>query len=190
MLFVEAGAVLPMVDPISGETAERMVMLRYGVRRRAMFPKMLFGGGVAIAVIQGLLQRHVEIPSLVGELSFLAIVVGLLAPAFLRKIEFHIFVTLETMKKRQRIGWAFLAVLIPFVILGLITLFLPVPEWMVGVCLILLLLLLMGSAASWHMQRRLKCGRRNGDSFEIWRVHPDALLLLMLIQDRKKVTKS
>ena len=172
VLLAEEGAVFPMVDPYTGESEERMTMMRLAVYRRVLWPRWLFAGGLALTIM----AAYSGVPDY-GAIGLLAALVGFIAgiavPIFNRRLWLTMFVTRRTLSRQRTVDWMIRGM----VMLLLIFFFAPAVfrfagDWIVVAVAFLILAILI--AARWGRRRIYHRGRR-GERFAIGGLHPRAM---------------
>lgn len=178
-LLVEPEAILPMVDPYTGETSERMTALRLGLQRRVLWPRLLMWGGVLLVFAPALINVRPE----VGGVGLPLFVVGLFAwvtvPPMLGYVPLFVFVGPRNQSRNQRIRWATIGLLVA--IFGAMAIVPNVPginarlDGILAVVAILLVLCLM--LLRWS-RRHLYWRPAPDGKREMTGVHPQAMELL------------
>lgn len=168
-LWAERDACLPMVDPYSGASEDRMTMIRLQVYRRVLWPRFAFLGGIAGSIGAAVAGLPESVQATLGVIGAVGFIAGLATPVLNRRMDLRVFVTRST-RLRQRVwGWAgVVAILFWFVS----AFFAFVPPLLPASLLLGLLI------ARW-VRRRIFYYRRAGETFEIGGVHPDAMAILM-----------
>jgi len=173
-LFVIRDAILPMIDPYTGERAERMTLYRLAVRRRLLWARFLTWGCL-LAIIFSQALVWIFSSGLLGRLCIVGFFAGLVAPVFYAPVRLGVFVAPSSMKRRRLVtrfvvGSA-LAGLALLVSLG----FAPLQEFVMSLLALSLGVMLLTAIGARLFQRRLICvGHENG-LFEIRGLHPRAL---------------
>ena len=147
LLLAEDGAVFPMIDPYTGESDERMTMLRLAVPRRVLWPRWCFGGGLALAIMAG--QSAVGDYMVIGWLlAFIGFIAGCAVPLFNRRLGLDVFVTRRTLARQRATNWILRGLVL------LLLMFFVAPaifhfagEWIVGSVAVLILVILISSGA-------------------------------------------
>ena len=184
MLLVEKDATLPMVDPYSGESEERMTLVQLDVRGRTWWPRILFLGGLLGAIVASFSPQGRMLADGGLVIAFLGLIASLLMPLMTGRSWLQVFVTTATFKRNRvfraigRIG-----------VVALVLLFLMGSLPMGGVQAAAIVMSLFGLVLIFSLlvpmlQRRIYHKGRSGDRFKIGGVHPRALEALLAIQDR------
>lgn len=185
MLLVEKDATLPMVDPYSGESEERMTLIKLDVRGRTLWPRLLFLGGLLGAITGSFSPRGGVLADGGVLLAFVGLVASLLMPLLTGRALLQVFVTAATLKRNRvfraigRSGVAALALF--FLVAGFEGGGVAAAAILIGLLgLVLTLSLLLPM-----FQRRICHKGKSGSFFKIGGVHPRALEALLVLQDRE-----
>lgn len=167
-LWAERDACLPMVDPYSGASEDRMTMIRLQVNRRVLWPRFAFLGGVAASIGAAASSLPESVQASFGVLGLVGLIAGLITPVFNRRTDLRIFVSRRTRLKQRLWGWASVAV----ILFWFASVFFVVGQLLPTVLLLGLLIV------RW-VKRRIFYYRREGELFEIGGFHPAAMAALM-----------
>ena len=190
MLLVEKEAILPMVDPYTGGSEDRMILLRVEVRRRDWWPRIVFLVCVVAAIVDGLVLVNGITAGHFLAVAVLVFIAGLLIPLFSGRAFLDVFVTSSTYRRHRFFvvgGWLsiFLLVLLfivpsnlPVSSKGLATIF----AGALGLAFVVLLVLPM-------FQRRIFHKGRSDGRFRLAGIHPRAMEALLLMQDQRSARR-
>lgn len=184
VLFAEKDAILPMVDPYSGQSEDSMTLIRLDVRGRTRWPRLLFLGGLLGAIVASFGPRAGILADGSLIIAFVGLIASLVMPLVTGRCWLQVFVTAATFKRNRLFRWigriGIVALLLFFLVAGF-----PVGEIYAAAILIGLLgLIIILSLLIPMFQRRLFHKGRSGDQFRIGGVHPRAIEALLVIQDR------
>jgi hypothetical protein len=177
-LLVEAGAVLPMIDPYSGDTADRMTLMRPVLRPRVLWPRYLFLGSLGFVFLFGYLgfpavASYFSIPILVA-------IIGAIGTSLIgSSVMVHVFLTRQTRRRQALTYWLLLGT----VVLMLSLMFLAPDfsgegDWILNVIAAASLVALFAAIMIRWRQRRLYWRKGPDHRKEMKGLHPRALELL------------
>jgi hypothetical protein len=176
-LLVEPEAVLPMIDPYTGETADRMTLMRIALRPRALWPRFLFMGGFSLMIFFGLLG----FPG-ISAFMYLPWVIGFIGGVWTSlsgSIVVHVFLTERTHRKRRLVHWLlFASGLLAFVLLLVVPNVPQVADQLGDVVAALWFTTVLVAILVRWLRRRLYCRRSPDRRFEMRGLHPRAMELL------------
>jgi MFS family permease len=177
-LLVEPDAVLPMIDPYSGETADRMTLMRTVLRPRVLWPRYLFVGSLSLSI----LFAFSGFPK-VSQFFSVAILVALFGGSWTsivgRSVMIHVFLTRRTRRRQALTYWWLLGTVL---LLLLITFFGPSiggdGDWIYDAVGVLAFVGLVTASAIRWLQRRLYWSTGPDHRKELRGLHPRAIELL------------
>lgn len=177
-LLVEPEAVLPMIDLYSGETAERMTLMRTVLRPRVLWPRYLFLGSLGLSILFGVLGGT-DVSSFFSSLFLVALLGSSVTSLIGRSVMVHVFLTRQT-RRRQALGyWLLLgAVVLLFSLMFLAPSFSGDGEWVLNVIALISVVALFAAIMIRWRQRRLYWRKGPDHRKELRGVHPRALALL------------
>ncbi|MBK1882873.1 hypothetical protein JIN85_10630 [Luteolibacter pohnpeiensis] len=188
-LLVSAGAVLPMVDPFSGETPERMTLFLLRVQKRPRGLRHLLIAGLVALVVALLELLPEDYNRMVWLFGVLSIVAQIIIGSFYKSIMMRVFVsesTLIRMRVARILNLTFVLALIALMgtnASGKLRL-LPVDyqHWLLPLVFMIRLVAVL------LMREILFAGRTAGGLMRITGVHPKALLEMeKLLPDERKM---
>lgn len=184
-LWVQSGAVLPMVDLYSGETAETMTLMRVAVRMRSRWPLYLVIVGMVTLAISG---GAVEISQVFFLLGLTGLVARSLVTAFSPAAYIQIFLVKETPRRQQSYRLRALAVagmaFVFAVLTGSIDVIPRGRHWVDAICAAVFSIMFVGAMVMWMRREKLFYGARSSHAFEVRGVHQEALRALAAIAER------
>jgi hypothetical protein len=166
-----------MIDPYTGETAERMTLMRIALRPRVLWPRFVFMGGFAFMILFGYL-------GLPGISAFMCLpwIIGFIGGAwasFSGSIVVHVFLTERTRRKQRSVYWIlFASVLLAFVLLLVVPNLPQVPDQLGDVTAAVWFTTVLVAILTRWLRRRLYCRKRPDRRFEMRGLHPRAMELL------------
>lgn len=183
-LLVQPDAVLPMVDPFSGETAERMTMIRISLRPRVLWPRFLFFGSVGLMILAGW-TGFTELTPVLN----VSVIVGLLAILWFAfsggTVLIYVFLTAKTRTRRRLYYWIPLGtIVISYATMALVPRVSEIPPE-VGITLVWVLLAALGAFMLARVfSRRIYFRKAAPARFEIRGLHRRAMTELAGISAR------
>ena len=186
MLLVEKEAILPMVDPYTGGSEDRMILLRVEVRRRDWWPRIVFLICMVGAIMNGLVLVNETMAGNFIGVAVLVFIAGLLIPLFSGRAFLDVFVTSSTYRRHRFFvvgGWLSIVMVLLLLIMpshlpvsgkGLAS----IVAGALGLAFVVLLVLPM-------FQRRIFHKGRSGGRFRLAGIHPRAMEALLLMQDQR-----
>jgi len=184
-LIVEKEATLPMIDPFTGASEDRMVLFRLAVRRRYLWPRHLFLGGLCLSLASAWMAVGEAIAPLFEAMMAVGLLASVLIPVLSRPAWILVFMTRRTVRREELLKWGALVGIV--LVLGLVVVVPNIPGISVGVVnalTVLFVVILVVAVGSRWLQRRLVYRRYVGERFEIRGLHPKALEAMMRIQNR------
>jgi hypothetical protein len=174
---VEPEAILPMIDPYTGETAERMTLMRIVLRPRELWPRFLFMGGLSLMILFGFLgfaeiSAWMYLPLIIG-------FVGGVWASFSGSMVVHVFLTQKTRRERRLVyRLLFTSVLLAFVLLFVVPNVPHLANQFGGVITLVWFAVVLVAILTRWLRRRLHCRKLPGLRFEMRGLHPRAMKLL------------
>lgn len=190
MLLVEKEAILPMVDPYTGGSEDRMILLRVEVRRRDWWPRIVFLICMVGAIVDGLVFVNGTMAGNFIAVAVLVFIAGLLIPLFSGRAFLDVFVTSSTYRRHRFFvvgGWLSIVVLVLlFIVPSNLSVsgkgFASIVAGAFGLVFVVLLVLPM-------FQRRIFHKGRSGGRFRLTGIHPRAMEALLLMQDQRSARR-
>ena len=174
IVWVEKRSQFPMVDPFTGRTGDIMMLQKVDVRYRPRWLMTLMPLGALVSVL--LFARsgvHLEwIGNGIVGLFFGWLAYGI-SSLFFPQCSLQLFFENRTLRIRKNLDR---------LMSGLFLLFLPGaflfalgPGWMHVIPWVAGLGWVIGTAAMWLFQRKIRCFRKDGERFGVTGFHPEAL---------------
>ena len=185
-LLVEPDAVLPMIDPYSGETADRMTLMRTVLRPRVLWPRYLFLGSLGFMVLFG----YLGFPAVSSyfSISILVAIIGAIGTSLIgRSLMVHVFLTRQTRRRQALSYWLLLGTVV--LLLSLMFLaanFSGAGDWMLNIISAASLVAIFAAIVIRWRQRRLHWRKGPDHRKEMRGLHPRAIELLEATAARQR----
>jgi SNF family Na+-dependent transporter len=167
-----------MIDPYSGETADRMTLMRTVLRPRVLWPRYLLLGSLGLSILFGVLGRT-DVSSFFSSL-FLVALLGASATSLIgRSLMVHVFLTRQTRSRQVLSYWLLLGTVV--LLLSLMFLaanFSGAGDWILNVIAAASLVAIFAAIMIRWRQRRLYWRKGPDHRREMKGLHPRALELL------------
>lgn len=177
-LLVEPDAVLPMIDPYSGETADRMTLMRTVLRPRVLWPRYLFLGSLGFMVLFGYLGFPAA--SSYFSISILVAIIGAIATSLIgSSLMVYVFLTRQTRRRQALSYWLLLGTVVLLLsLMFLASSFSGAGDWILNVIAAISLVTLFAAIMIRWRQCRLYWRKGPDHRREMRGLHPRALELL------------